>query len=189
VHLGSEYKNKTVSLYGDPYGGDQGKRLLKTGTVNSSGNLSVSETLWRNWTFSAVYAGDDRTAPRTVSTTTYTYTSISEALSGQYKTVKQGSTPYAYYHKNANTYVTVNVPYFKGRGVRFDLEIYYDGRWNSPDSFYEPVGTNGKVKVNLGSAGAAGYTFRVRAVYVQGTSGDNHNATTYTGWKYLHSTN
>ncbi|SEG49564.1 hypothetical protein SAMN05216223_105491 [Actinacidiphila yanglinensis] len=184
VHLGSEYKNRTVAIYGDPYGTDQGKRLLKSGTVNSSGNLSVSVTLYRNWTFSAVYAGDDRTAPKTVTTHEYTYAHVSSALSKQYRTGKIGSTTYAYYHKKTAPVLTTTMNSHKGRKARLDLQVYSGGAWYTSDSEYFALASDGKVAVNLGAPGRT-LRARIRAVYVANSSGDNVNATTYGSWKYM----
>jgi hypothetical protein len=189
VHLGSEYKNRTVAIYGDPYGTDEGKRLLKSGTVNSSGNLSVSVTMYRNWTVSAVYAGDDRTASKTVTTHAYAYARVSTALSKQYKTAKIGSTTYAYYHKKTAPVLTTSMNYYKGRKVRLDLQVYSDGAWYASDSEYFALASNGKVAVNLGAPGKSGLRARIRAVYVENGSGDNVNATTYGSWKYMDFTN
>ncbi|MGW1160943.1 Ig-like domain repeat protein [Streptomyces sp. NPDC002519] len=189
VHLGSEYKNRTVAIYGDPYGADQAKRLLKSGTVNSSGNLSVSVTMYRNWTFSTVYTGDDRTASKTVTTHAYTYARLSTALSKQYKTAKIGSTTYAYYHKNTAPVLSTSMNYYKGRKARLDLQVYYNGAWYASDSEYFALYSDGNVSVNLGAPGKSGLRARVRAVYVEGGSGDSVNATTYGSWKYMDFTN
>ncbi|MEW1865629.1 Ig-like domain repeat protein [Streptomyces sp. NPDC088194] len=185
VHLGSEYKNRTVAVYGDPYGADEGKRLLKSGKVSSAGNLSVSVTMNRNWTLSAVYAGDDRTASKTVTTHVYAYARVSSALSKQYKTAKIGSTTYAYYHKKTAPVLTTSMNYHKGRKVRLDLQLYYGGAWYTSDSEYFALASNGKVAVNLGAPGKSGLRARIRAVYVENGSGDNVNATTYGSWKYM----
>ncbi|MHA6761261.1 hypothetical protein [Streptacidiphilus sp. PAMC 29251] len=184
VHLGAEYKNRTVAIYGDPYGADQGKRLLKSGTVNSAGNLSVSVIMHRNWTFTTVYAGDERTASKTVSTHSYAYTRVSTVLSKQYKSAKIGSTTYAYFHRTTSPVFTTSMPYYKGRMVRLDLQVYYQGHWYTSDSEYFGLAGSGKVAVKLGAPGKS-LRARVRAVYVEGASGDSVNATTYTSWKYM----
>jgi len=187
VHLGSEYRNRTVSLYGTPYG--EGRQLLKAGAVNSSGNLSVSVTMYRNWTFSAVYAGDDRTAPSTVTTRTYAYTRVAEALSNEYRTARIGSISYAYYHKNTDVIVTAYMPYSKGRQVYLQVQQFYQGAWRTIDGGYVPLGSRGSVRVNLGASGYSGIEVRVRSVYYDGGSGDDYNASTSTGWDYLYFTN
>ncbi|MCX4823755.1 Ig-like domain repeat protein [Streptomyces sp. NBC_01142] len=61
AHLGKTWKNRTVSVYAQPTGGVQ--KLVKTGTVNGKGDLSVTYPLTKNTTFTASYAGDARSAP------------------------------------------------------------------------------------------------------------------------------
>ena len=189
VHLGSEYKNRTVSLYGDPYGTDQGKRLLKSGRVNSSGNLSVPVTMNRNWTLTTVYTGDEHTAPKTLTTHTYAYTRVSTTLSKQYRTARIGSTTYAWYHKKTSPVITTTMPYYKGRAERLDLQVYYQGHWYADDSEYFTLGTNGKAAVKLAAPDQSDIRARIRADYIETSSGDNHNATTYGTWKYIYFTN
>ncbi|MEU0341236.1 hypothetical protein ABZ092_20375 [Streptomyces bobili] len=41
AHLGTAYKNRTVQIWADPFGTDEPKKLIKAGTVNSSGNISA----------------------------------------------------------------------------------------------------------------------------------------------------
>ncbi len=79
--------------------------------------------------------------------------------------------------------------YYPGRQQRFDLQVYYQGSWYSMDSEYFPVGTNGKSAVSLGAPGEAGIRVRMRSVYVNSSSGDTVNSTTYGAWKYLYFSN
>lgn len=69
ANLGTTYKNRTVEIWADPYGSDQARRLVKRGTVNSAGKVTASFKLTRNTKFSAVFTGDARYAPRTVTAT------------------------------------------------------------------------------------------------------------------------
>ena len=61
AHLGKTWKNRTVSVHAQPAGGV--RKLVKTGTVNARGDLSVTYKLTKNTTFTASYAGDERSAP------------------------------------------------------------------------------------------------------------------------------
>jgi hypothetical protein len=56
AHLNSGSPNRTVSIYATPTGGS--KKLLKRGSVNSSGSLSVKTKPTKNTTYTATYAGD-----------------------------------------------------------------------------------------------------------------------------------
>jgi hypothetical protein len=189
AHLGATYKNRTVEIWADPYGGDKPNRLLKSATVNSSGNVSVSVSMTRDTTVSAVFKGDARTAPRTVKSTGYARVKVSSALSKYYRTGKIGSTTYYYFHKNTDVIDTTTMTYYKGRRQRLDLQVYYQGKWYSTDSEYFSLGTSGKSIVNLGHPGESGIRARVRSAYIDTSSGDYVNSTTYGAWKYLYFTN
>ncbi|WP_420034423.1 WD40 repeat domain-containing protein [Streptomyces sp. cg28] len=189
AHLGTTYKNRTVAIYANPYGSDKPNKLVKSGKVNSSGNLSVTLDLTRDVTLSAVFTGDARYKPKTVTNTVYTRARSSVSLSNYYKSGTIGSHKYYYFHKNSTVYETTSMNYYKGRKFRLDLQVYANGSWHSADSEYIKLGTSGKTKVNMGAVGAAGYKFRLRAVYVNGSSGDNVNTGKYSSWKYLYSTN
>jgi hypothetical protein len=158
AHLGKTYKNRTVAIYSDPFGGDKPKKLVKTGKVNSSGNLTVTVDMTRDTAVSAVYAGDARNASRTVKVTAYAKVKVSTAISKHYRT-----------------------------------QVYYNGRWYDSDSEYVGLGTSGKVAVNLGAPGESGIKSRIKArikaAYINGSSGDSVNSTTYSGWKYIYSCN
>jgi hypothetical protein len=189
AHLGSTYKNRTVEIWADPFGGDKPKKLLKTGKVNSSGNISAIVDMTRDTAVTAVFKGDARFAPRTVKSTGYARVRISTAVSRHYKTAKIGSTTYYWFHKSTDPLLTTTMTYYPGRKQRFDLEVYYQGRWYSTDSEYFPLGTSGKSAVRLEAPGESGIRARMRSVYVNGSSGDTVNSTTYGAWKYLYFSN
>ncbi|MBK3569628.1 YncE family protein [Streptomyces sp. MBT62] len=189
AHLGKTYKNRTVAIYSDPFGADKPKKLVKTGKVNSSGNLTVTVDMTRDTAVSAVFAGDARYAAKTVKVTAYAKVKVSTAISKHYKTAKIGSTSYYWFHKNSAPIVTTTMTYYANRKERLDLQVYYQGHWYDSDSEYFGLATNGKVAVNLGAPGQSGIKARIRAAYINGSSGDSVNSTTYTGWKYLYFSN
>ncbi|WP_406457847.1 Ig-like domain repeat protein [Streptomyces sp. NBC_01622] len=189
AHLGKTYKNRTVAIYSDPFGADKPKKLVKTGKVNSSGNFTVTVDMTRDTAVSAVFAGDARYASKTVKVTAYAKVKISTAISKHYKTAKIGSTSYYWFHKNSAPIVTTTMTYYPNRQERLDLQVYYNGRWYDSDSEYFGLGTSGKVAVNLGAPGESGIKARIRAAYINGSSGDNVNSTTYSGWKYIYFSN
>ncbi|GAA3478662.1 Ig-like domain repeat protein [Streptomyces yanii] len=186
AHLGSTYKNRTVEIWANPFGSDKPNKLLKTGTVNSSGNISATVDMTRDTDVTAVFKGDARTAPRTVKSTAYARVKVSTAVSKHYKTAKIGSTSYYWFHKSTDPLLTTTMTYYKGRKQRFDLQVYSGGKWYSADSEYFPIGTNGKSVVSLEAPGQSGIRARMRSVYVNGSSGDTVNTTTYGSWKYLY---
>lgn len=189
AHLGTTYTNRTVEIWADPYGTDRPSVLLKSGKVNSGGNLSVALAMNRDATVTAVFKGDARYIGKTAKSTAYARVRVSTTLSRYYKTGRIGSTAYYWFHKNTDAVATTSMTYYKGRKQYLQLEIYSNGTWYSGAAEYFPVGTNGKSAVNLGHPGQSGIRARVRAAYINGSSGDVVNSTTYTGWKYLYFSN
>ncbi|MEU1618223.1 Ig-like domain repeat protein [Streptomyces sp. NPDC005722] len=188
AHLGSTYKNRTVEIWADPYGGDKPNKLLRTAKVNASGNVSATVDMTRDTVVTAVFKGDARYAPRSVKVTSYAKVRVSTAVSKHYKTGRIGSTTYYWFHKNTDPVLTTTMSYYKNRKQRFELQVYYQGKWYSSGSQYFKLATNGKSAVRLGAPGEAGIRARMRSSYVNGSSGDNVNSTTYGSWKYLYFT-
>ncbi|MFJ8349853.1 YncE family protein [Streptomyces sp. NPDC094153] len=185
AHLGTTYKNRTVSIYADPFGPDKPKKLLKTAKVNSKGNLSATVSMTRDTTVSAVFSGDARYAAKTVKSTAYAQVKVSTAVSKQYKTGKIGSTTYYYFHKKTDPLFTTTMTYYPGRKQRFQLQVYYQGKWYDSGFEYFALGTSGKSAVSLEAPGEAGIRARMRSSYINGSSGDNVNSTTHGAWKYF----
>jgi hypothetical protein len=188
AHLGTT-TNRTLQIYSDPWGTDQPKKLLKTGTVDSKGNLSVTVKLIRNNSVTAVFSGDALHAPASYQSTAYTAVQIFTSLGGYYKTGTIGSAPYYYVHKNTEPILTTAMPYYPGRQQELQFQVYSQGKWYDTDAEYFPLGTDGKSYVNLGSPGESGVQARVRPAYIHGGSGDTVNDTTYGTWKNLYFTN
>lgn len=189
AHLGSTYKNRSVEIWANPFGSDKPNKLVKTGKVNSSGNIGAWVDMTRDTEITAVFKGDARYAPRTVKVTAFARVKISTAVSKHYKTAKIGSQSYYWFHKNTDPLLTTTMTYYPGRMQRFDLQVYYQGTWYSGDSQYFALATNGKSAVSLGAPGESGIRARMRSTYVNSSSGDTVNSTTYGPWKYLYFSN
>lgn len=189
AHLGSTYKNRTVEIWANPYGDDKPNKLIRTAKVNSAGNLSATVDMKRDTTITAVYKGDARTAPKTAKSTAYAKVKISTAVSKHYKKAKIGSTTYYWFHKRTDPLLTTTMSYYKDRKQRFDLQVRSGGAWHSADSEYFPIGTSGKSAITLEGPDQSGIKARMRSTYVNGSSGDSVNSTTYGPWKYLYWTN
>ncbi|MGX1882496.1 Ig-like domain repeat protein [Streptomyces sp. NPDC055287] len=185
AHLGTTYKSRTAEIWADPYGADKPKKLVKKGTVNSSGNLSVTLDLTRDTTVTAVFAGDSRYAPKTAKSTAYTRVKISTAVTGHYKTGKIGSTSYSYFRKSTDPLFSTTMTAFPGRSQRFTLEVYYEGRWQSAGTQYFTLDSAGKSRVRLTGPHDTGYRLRMRSSYINSSSGDTVNSTTHGAWKYF----
>ncbi|MFE1442972.1 hypothetical protein [Streptomyces sp. NPDC058739] len=189
AHRGTTYKNRTVEIWADPFGTDRPKRLIRSGTVNSSGYFAATVDMARDTTVYAVFKGDSRYAPRAVKVTSYAKVRVSTAVSRHYRTGRIGSTSYYWFHKNTDPLLTTTMTYYPGGQQSFDLQVYYQGDWHALDSEYFPLGTAGRSAVSLGAPGEAGVRARMRSAYVNGTSGDSVNSTTYGAWKYLYWSN
>jgi hypothetical protein len=182
--LGKTYKSRTVEIWADPYGSDQGRRLVKRGKVNSKGKLSASLKLYRNATLSATFTGDSRTAAKTVSGVVYTKVKVSLTLTKYYKTGKIGGTKYRYYHKKTPAKFITTVPAYGQRMVYLNVQYYSGGKWRLwGDGYFSTA--NGRSDITLDGRYDVGVRLRVRAGYRKGDSGDNVNATTYTSYSYL----
>lgn len=153
--------------------------LLRAATVLMTRDTAVK----------AVYKGDSRYSPRSVKSNAYAHVKVAASLSKYYKTAKIGSTRYRWFHKNTDAILTTTMTYYTGRKQRLDLQVYSEGRWYTTDSEYFALGTNGKSVVNLGHSGSAGIRARIRAVYVDPSSGDSVNTTTIGSWQYFYFSN
>ncbi|GIE33603.1 hypothetical protein Ait01nite_066480 [Actinoplanes italicus] len=186
AYLGVTYKNRVVEVYADPWGGDQGRRLLKKATVDGKGYLYTSVKVYRNTAVQAVFTGDSRMSPRTVTATVYTKVPASLKLTKHYKTAKIGKTTYRHYKKKTYPVFTVTLPKYPNRAAYVRVDIYYQGKWRSWGDGYVGQDRYGRSVIRMDTRGWAGYKFRVRAAYRYGTSGDNVNYTTYTPYQYLY---
>ncbi|GIM97851.1 hypothetical protein Ato02nite_096440 [Paractinoplanes toevensis] len=175
VHLGSSYTNRTVAIYADPFGADQGKRLLVSKKADAKGNVTVALRLTRNTVVSAAFTGDAWTKPASAAVTVYTRVSVSTAVSKYYK--KSGST--YIFHKTTNPVLTTTMTAFPKRKQYLTVEYYSGGKWRVAKAGYYTMA------VTFTGTHKIGVKYRVRAAYVGGKSGDTINATTYGAYRYF----
>ncbi|MEV0239312.1 Ig-like domain repeat protein [Streptomyces sp. NPDC050674] len=185
AHLGTTYKNRTVEIWADPYGSDKPNTLVKKGTVDSSGNLSATVHLTRDTKVSAKFTGDTRYAAKTVTNSAYTKVKISTSLSGWYKTATAWNQKYHYFRQSKDPVHNTTMSMYPGRKYQFQVQRYADGAWHTTDSEYLALDRYGKDAVTLTGTPPIGPRFRIRASYIDPTSGDNVNTTTYGAWKYF----
>ncbi|ORT58696.1 hypothetical protein [Streptomyces sp. CB03238] len=93
-----------------------------------------------------------------------------------------------YFRKSVSPVVTTTMSYYAGRKQRLELQVYYDGQWYSSTEYFA-LSKSGVSRVSLGAPGKAGIRARVRASYIDPTSGDRADYTTHSCWKYLYFTN
>ncbi|MFF0010635.1 choice-of-anchor D domain-containing protein [Streptomyces sp. NPDC005374] len=184
AHLGTTYNSRTVSIYAQPYGGS--KVLVKSGKVDSHGNLAGSYKLSRNTTFSAVFTGDYRYAPKTVARAVQSYAGVSQKLSGYYTSTHYGSTLYRVYHRTVKEQLDVTVaPNKAGQCIKFRVQRYYSGAWHTqtttPCSALSSTST-GRHKMAL--TNSVNSRFRIAAGYVH-SSQDKANLSTWGAWQYF----
>lgn len=185
AHLGTTYKNRTVEIYADPYGGDKPNKLIKSGTVDASGNLSASLYLTRDTKLTAKFTGDTRYAPATVTSTVGARVRVSTALSGYYTTRTAWNQTYRYFHKSKDPVFDTTMTPYPNRKYRVEVQGYYDGAWRGTHSEYLVLGSGGQDTLELTGTPPTGVRFRIRSSYIDTTSGDNVNSTTYGTWKYF----
>jgi len=185
AHLGTTYSNRAVSIYAQPYGGT--KTLVKTGKVDSHGNLVASYKVTRNTVFTTAFSGDLEYAPATASRTAYGYARVPESQSGYYTSTYYGSTRYRVYHHTAKAQFNATVaPNKAGQCLIFRLQKYYSGAWHtqSTSSCHTLSSTStGYLKLTL-TSGAINGKYRMAAEYVHSTK-DNTDLNTWSSWQYF----
>ncbi|MCL6734670.1 hypothetical protein [Streptomyces neyagawaensis] len=185
AHLGTTYKNRTVEIWADPYGSDKPNKLVKSGTVNSSGNLSVTLDLTRDTKLTAKFAGDARYKPVDATSRVYTKVSVSTTPSRHYKTNYAWSHTYYYFRKSVDPLFTTRMTSYPGRKYRVEIQGYYEGAWHTTGKEYFALESGGVGAVELTGTPSTGVRFRIRSAYIDTSSGDNVNTTTYGSWKYF----
>jgi hypothetical protein len=186
AHLGTTYTNRTVSIY-EQWDGFRGKRLLKTGRVNSSGELTVSYKAPHSVTFSAVFAGDAYYAARTVDDGVAIRAATTMSMGGFYGTRKIGSAAYRLYHHSARIYLTVSVgPGKPGECVKIEVQEHYNGAWHANEmTGCSALNASSQLYGSLTvSNGDRGYYYRVRADYIR-SARDISNVSSDSGWQYV----
>lgn len=102
--------------------------LLKRGRVNSRGYLAVSYRARRSKVFGAVFTGDVRYRPRTVTRTVGVRARVTTKSTGYYTTVRYGRTTYHTYHHTAKLKEAITViPNKHGQCVKLQVQMFYNG--------------------------------------------------------------
>jgi hypothetical protein len=183
AHLGPTYTGRTVSIYGQVVG-SSAKKLLRSGRVNAHGELAASYRAQHSTTFSVVFAGDARYAPRTASRTVYVRAQVAASLSGYYGINRSG---YALYHAANRLKIASSVaPDKHGQCVQFAVQEYYQGAWQALQ-FTSCVtlskSSSATTTFNLTQADK-GYPYRIRANYLRSAS-DRSNLDADSSWRYF----
>lgn len=186
ARLGGTFRNRTVSIYARPIG-SKGRRLLRTGTVNSSGELTVSYRAARSTTFSAVFGGDPQDAPKTVTRAAYIRARVSASIKGYYASKRIDGVLYRLFRSGALLDATGTVvPDKHGECLRFEVQEFFQGAWKA--NVRTPCVTLSKSSRAAQAFGLnqadIGYHYRIRAHYIRSAT-DKANLSADSAWLYL----
>ena len=128
AHLGvfADATDRTISIYQKPFNKPQ--TLLKTGTVDANGNLSVTSSPTVNTTYTVSYAGEGDVLPESahsivgVAPRLRTKVLGSSGRQGQYFVFQAGQTA---------GYTLAVSPNHRGESVQFTLERFSHARWRT----------------------------------------------------------
>jgi YVTN family beta-propeller protein len=185
AHLGTTDTNRTVSIYAQP-SGSKSKTLLKTGTVDASGNLTVNYKPAHSTTFSAVFSGDSQYKPASVTSVIFVRASVSETLSRYYASQRIGGITYRLFHRHTLMHVHVTVhPNKSGQCVKFELQEHYQGAWHGATTRCGHLDASSKISIKVDLTHAdLGYHYRIRADYIR-SSKDTTNLSNDSVWRYF----
>lgn len=123
AHLGSTYSNRTVTIYATPYRGD--RRVVKSGVVNSAGDLVGTTKVFQRVTFTAAFTGDDLSTAAVATQTITTAAQVTSALQGGYA----WSGAYRLYHTSEDPIEYGKVaPNRAGGCLYFHVQFRYPGQ-------------------------------------------------------------
>jgi hypothetical protein len=180
-HLGFTYSNINFSFYMTPAG--MKRQLIWVASSGPGAGVTTTTSPTRNVTFTAVFTGDARYLPTTVTLEISVGVKITTALSGYYKSTSIGGTEYRVYHHTATLKDAVTVaPDHSGECVRLQVQEYSHGAWRADTT----AGCEALSKTSHATLtrklGATG-RFRVRADFVRAAK-DTTNASTDGSWLY-----
>jgi 5-hydroxyisourate hydrolase-like protein (transthyretin family) len=187
AHLGSTYSNRTVSVYYQLVGTGM-RKLLKTATVGSAGNLVLSyPAATRNVIFTAAFSGDAQYSTRTVSVRIGVAARVAMSNGGWYTTTKFNGTTFRVFHHTSHLNVAVTVtPNKRGETVELVAQQWYNNQWNNVtgDVFTGTLNGASTMAGYLTLTGATGGYFRLIADFVP-SSKDVTNVSYHSGWFYF----
>ena len=181
-HLGVTDGNRAYSVYRTIAG--HPRQLVYSCPCDPSGSFTTGGSSWTtNTTYTAVFTGDARYEPTTVTLAIKVGAKISSSISGYYKISTVGGLEYHVYHHTATLkdLVTV-VPNKTGECARLEIQQGSDSVWGR-SAFTSCMGLN-KYSQTLMSRklGPTGW-FRVRADFTPSAK-DTTNVSTDGGWVY-----
>jgi uncharacterized membrane protein len=177
VHLTHGVENRTVSIYAQEVNGP--KRLIKRGSVNSQGDLSVRSVVDKRTTFSASYSGDDHTNAGAASHQVLVQAKVVNRLQGYYRTIGQ----FRIYHTSQNPKIVATIsPNKSGKCVYYGAQYWAGDTWldMKPSRCFKLNGNSQSIVYFVGNH-QAGQRFRLHALWHD----DGQNTRTEGGWSYF----
>jgi YVTN family beta-propeller protein len=183
AHLGRTSTNRTVSFYAQPYGSTTSK-LIKSGRVNSAGNISVTYVPAYDTLFSAKFSGDARYAAETAQARLGVRVSVTQADSGWYTSASYGGVLYRVFHQAGALKLTATVaPNKHGECVALEISVYAQGRWQpSETGSCGKLNSASRIPGEVSLSGAAGFQFRIRVDFIHN---DKTNLASDGSWFYF----
>lgn len=186
AHLGVTYRNRTVSIYARRLG-TTGAALLKSGRVDSRGDLTVSYRAAHSTTFIVKFSGDARYAPRTVTRSVYVRARVTEAVRGNYSSRVIGGVTYKLFHSTGTLADAGTVaPDKHGECVQFETQEFFQGAWHPNETTTCATldkASQGFLTASLLQADI-GYPYRIRVDYIRNPR-DISNQNADSGWQYF----
>ncbi|HEX3956875.1 MAG TPA: hypothetical protein VHZ03_09615 [Trebonia sp.] len=193
ARLGGTDPGAPVSIYARVITSRTSK-LIKKGAVegsNGKGDLAITVEPAYSTVYTAVFAGDARYAPATVTTTVSVAARVTESQAGYYKSVRYAGTEYRVYHAAAKLRDTATVaPNKHGECVEFELQISFQGAWHDDLPSGETTtrcGYLSRSSTVLGEftlAHGVGARYRLRALYAHSRA-DSSNLNSDSPWVYF----
>lgn len=163
-----------VSIYAKPYG--DSKTLVKSGSLNSSGNFSATFKPTKKTTFTAQYEGTGSRAPSGSGGKAVAVHAIAKVVMANYYDIKNG---YKLYHRGAYPETIGDlVPAHSGSTLKFVVQCYCFGKWRQVASDSFPA-DGGSVWAQFVSKTRG--TYRIHTVF----GGDAQNLADTSPWAHF----
>jgi WD40 repeat protein len=167
--------NKLVSIYGTPQGGT--KTLVKSGNVDSNGNLVATVRPTKRTVYTATFAGDDNHEAAASDAETVLVRAITTTVirgfygtSGRYKLYRVGQ---------LIRQTGAVVPNHAGKNLRFVAQVLRSGAWRTVATASFRLRPNGSVTAFFGSSVPRSY--RLRNEF----AGDRDHLGAVSAWRYV----
>jgi hypothetical protein len=185
ITLQAKLAGGRVTVYATPAG--DARRLMGTGKVNARGQLHATYRLFRNTTFTAVFAGDARDLPATASRTLDDTAHVAIAITGYYKKMKISGLTYDVFHDHGTlTLHSTVTPNKHGECLEPETEQFDQGAGWDADTKYgcDTLDGGSHDSAPFSLLQAVGDKYRIRSDYLRSAK-DAVNLSADSGWLYF----